>query len=254
VFHDRAAAYETRGSPAGMAAALPAPGGDMIFRQLFDRESSTYTYLLGDEISRHAALIDPVLVAVDRDLRLVAELGLELQTVLETHVHADHITAAGSLRRRAGARTVASVGGAPCVDTPVRHGDIVHVGAIAITVLATPGHSDDSVSFLVGDRVFTGDALLIRSAGRTDFQNGNAGQLYDSIRRVLFGLPDDTRVYPAHDYRGLTMSTVGEEKRCNGRIAGRSRDQFIALMSGLNLPPPQNIDVAVPANRACGEA
>lgn len=224
----------------------------MIFRQLFDLESSTYTYLVADAASRRAALIDPVLGQLERDLRLLDELGLTLDAVLETHVHADHVTAAGRLRERTGARTVAAASGAPCIDTHVGHGDVVRVGDLAITVLATPGHTDDSLSFLVGDRVFTGDALLIRSAGRTDFQNGDARQLYDSITRVLFGLPDETLVYPAHDYRGMTASTIGEEKRFNPRIAARSLDDFVTLMNNLQLPPPKQIAVAVPANRACG--
>jgi sulfur dioxygenase len=225
----------------------------MIFRQLFDAESSTYTYLLGDEGSRRAALIDPVIGQVDRDLELLAELGLELDAVLETHVHADHVTGAGKLRERTGARTVASEAGAACIDTHVRDGDVVRVGDLAIRVLATPGHTDDSLSFLVGNRVFTGDALLIRSAGRTDFQNGNASHLYDSITHVLYSLPDETLVYPAHDYRGMTVTTIGEEKRFNPRIpAARPREEFVALMNGLALPRPKQIDVAVPANRACG--
>ena len=224
----------------------------MIFRQLFDHESSTYTYLLGDETTRRAALIDPVLEQVERDLSLLAELGLQLDVVLDTHVHADHVTAAGTLRTRTGARTAGSANGAPCVNLSLGHGQVLRVGAIAITALATPGHTDDALSYLVGDRVFTGDALLIRANGRTDFQNGDPGTLYDSITRVLFRLPDDTRVYPAHDYKGMTVSTIGEEKRFNPRVAGKSRDEFITLMKELKLPPPKKIDIAVPANRACG--
>ncbi len=224
----------------------------MIFRQLFDPESSTYTYLLGDEATHKALLIDTVLEHVDRDLQVVRELGLSLALVLDTHVHADHVTAAGELRRRTGVPTVASIDGAPCVDVAVAHGEVIAVGAIALKVLATPGHTDDAMSFLVGDRVFTGDALLIRGAGRTDFQNGDAGQLYDSIHHVLYALPDETLVYPAHDYKGWTVSTIGEEKQFNIRVHGRSRDEFIAHMNSLHLPPPKKLDVAVPANRACG--
>lgn len=224
----------------------------MLFRQLFDPESSTYTYLLGDETTRRAALIDPVLEQVDRDLVLLDQLGLELDVVLDTHVHADHVTAAGTLRERTGARTAGSARGARCVDLPLARGQIVQLGALAIAVLATPGHTDDALSYLAGDRVFTGDALLIRATGRTDFQNGDAGALYDSITGVLFRLPDDTRVYPAHDYKGMTVSTIGEEKRFNPRLAGKSREQFIELMNGLTLPPPKKLDTAVPANRACG--
>jgi sulfur dioxygenase len=224
----------------------------MIFRQLFDSESSTYTYLLGDPEFGQAVLIDPVLEQIERDLGLVAELGLRLTHVLETHVHADHLTAAGALRERTGAQVLAGVKGAACVDRQLRDGEVLTVGGLQLTALATPGHTDDSMSYLWGDRVFTGDALLIRTAGRTDFQNGSAAQLYESITRVLFALPDATWVYPGHDYRGMTASTIGEERRLNARIAGRSREQFVALMNGLSLPRPKKIDVAVPANRACG--
>jgi glyoxylase-like metal-dependent hydrolase (beta-lactamase superfamily II) len=224
----------------------------MMFRQLFDRESSTYTYLIADERTKDAALVDPVLEHIERDLEIVRELGLGLVQVLDTHVHADHITAAGTLRERFGALTIGGEGGAPCVDRPVHHGDIIRLGSVEIHVLATPGHTSESVSFLMGDRVLTGDALLIRAAGRTDFQNGDAGELYDTLTRVLFRLPDETLVYPAHDYRGRTVSTIGEEKRFNTRVAGRTREEFIAVMNGLHLPEPTRLHDAVPANRACG--
>jgi sulfur dioxygenase len=225
----------------------------MIFRQLFDKESSTYTYLLADDATREALLIDTVVEQVDRDLELLRELSLELKYVLDTHVHADHITGAGKLRERTGAKSLAGRGGAPCVDMAVGHGDRIDLGSIEVKVLATPGHTNDSVSYLVGDRVFTGDALLIRGAGRTDFQNGDPGQLYDSIANVLFTLPDETIVYPAHDYRGRTVTTIAEEKRWNARIAGRSREEFIGVMNSLHLPDPLRIREAVPANLACGE-
>ncbi|QQR43148.1 MBL fold metallo-hydrolase [Myxococcus xanthus] len=224
----------------------------MLFRQLFDTTSSTYTYLLGDEERGTALLIDPVAEKLDRDLTLLRELGLSLTHALDTHVHADHVTASGLLRARTNAKVVSGITGAPCADIHVKHGDTLRAGTFTLQVLATPGHTDDSVSYLLGDRVFTGDALLIRGNGRTDFQNGNAGTLYDSITRVLFALPDETLVYPAHDYRGLTVTTIGEEKRHNPRVAGRSRDGFIQLMNNLGLPKPKLIDVAVPANRACG--
>ncbi|WP_375744543.1 MBL fold metallo-hydrolase [Corallococcus interemptor] len=224
----------------------------MIFRQLFDPESSTYTYLLGDEATRQAVLIDPVLEQVDRDLKLVGELGLTLTHVFDTHVHADHVTASGVLRERTQATVVGGVGGAACANVQARHGDEVRVGQLVFKVLATPGHTDDSLSYLLGDRVFTGDALLVRGNGRTDFQNGNASQLYDSLTRVLFSLPDDTLVYPAHDYHGHMATSIAEEKRHNPRVAGKSREEFIHIMENLHLPKPKKIDIAVPANRACG--
>lgn len=224
----------------------------MVFRQLFDAQSSTYTYLLADESTRQAALIDPVIENVDRDLGLVRELEFTLAYALDTHVHADHVTGAGAIRERTSAKTVSSRAGAPCADVHVGHGDVLHVGAIEIHVLATPGHTVDSVSYRVGDRVFTGDALLVRGCGRTDFQNGDPRQLYASLTKVLFALPDETQVYPAHDYRGHTATTIGEEKRLNPRIAGRSEDEFVAIMDSLHLPAPEKLDEAVPANRACG--
>jgi glyoxylase-like metal-dependent hydrolase (beta-lactamase superfamily II) len=224
----------------------------MIFRQLFDRESSTYTYLIADEGTREAALVDPVREQIERDLRLVEQLGLTLRLALDTHVHADHVTATGPLADRTGARIVGGHRAGACVDVPVRHGDVLSLGGLRVRVLETPGHTDDSVSYLVGDRVFTGDALLIRGCGRTDFQNGDAATLYHSITGVLFDLPGETLVYPAHDYKGHTVSTIAEEKRLNARVTGRSRDEFVALMNNLGLPKPKLIDVAVPANRACG--
>lgn len=224
----------------------------MLFRQLFDATSSTYTYLIADLASRKALLIDPVAEQAERDLTLVRQLGLTLSHVFDTHVHADHVTASGLLRQRTGATVVGGAAGAGCADVHVNHGDVVRVGAVELRVLATPGHTDDSVSYLMDDRVFTGDALLIRGNGRTDFQNGSASVLYDSITRVLFALPDETLVYPAHDYKGLTVTTIGEEKHHNPRVAGKSREEFIRIMDHLGLPKPKQIDVAVPANRACG--
>lgn len=224
----------------------------MLFRQLFDAESSTYTYLIADPVSRQAALIDPVLEQLERELTLLKELELTLTHVLETHVHADHVTASGQLRERTGCQVVASEGGASCANVHARSGDEVRVGGLTLRVLATPGHTDDSVSYLLEDRIFTGDALMVRGTGRTDFQNGSAGQLYDSITQVLFSLPDETLVYPGHDYKGRMVTTIGEEKRFNPRLAGKDRAAFIQLMAELNLPPPKKLDIAVPANRACG--
>lgn len=225
----------------------------MIFRQLFDSESSTYTYLIGDEATRHAVLIDPVFEQAERDLKLVAELDLTLTHVFDTHVHADHVTASGVLRERTKATVVGGVGGARCADIHVHHGEEVRVGDLVFRGLATPGHTDDSVSYLLGDRVFTGDALLIRGNGRTDFQNGNARQLYDSLTRVLFALPDSTLVYPGHDYLGRTVTSIAEEKQYNPRVAGRSEEEFIHIMENLHLPKPRKIDISVPANSACGD-
>jgi sulfur dioxygenase len=224
----------------------------ILFRQLFDRESSTYTYLVADPGTGDAVLIDPVREQVDRDLKLLEELGLRLGYAIETHLHADHVTGASLLRERTGAKTACARNGAPCADLPLSDGDVVHVGSIAIRVQATPGHTDDSVSLVVEGMVFTGDALLIRGNGRTDFQNGDPGQLYDSITQVLFALPDETRIFPAHDYKGMATSTIGEEKKHNARLAGRSRDEFIAIMNELHLPPPKKLAEALPANRACG--
>ena len=226
----------------------------MLFRQLFDSESSTYTYLIADEATGAAALIDPVREQLERDLRLIRELGLTLCYALDTHVHADHITAAGDLRERTAAQTVSCVtGGADCASVHLGHGGELRIGGLLLKALATPGHTDDSLSFLCEDLVFTGDALLIRGCGRTDFQNGSPGQLYDSVTQVLFALPDRTRVYPAHDYSGQTMTTIAEERRYNPRLAGKSREEFIALMNNLRLAPPKKLHVAVPANRACGK-
>lgn len=224
----------------------------MLLRQLFDQESYTFTYLLGDEESRQAVLIDPVREQLERDLRLIDDLGLTLRFVLETHVHADHVTSAGTLAERTGAITGASELGAACAGLHLRDGDRVWFGQSSLRVLATPGHTRDSLSFYTPGHVFTGDALFVRGTGRTDFQSGDAGALYDSITKKLFTLPDDTLVWPGHDYRGHSVSTVGEERRLNPRLAGKSREEFSAIMQGLHLAPPKKIQVAVPANLACG--
>jgi len=224
----------------------------MFLRQLFDAETWTYTYLVADPSSGKAALIDPVLEQVDRDLRLIDELGFELSYVLETHVHADHITGAGALRDRTGANTVAHARGAACIDSHVIDGDKLSLGSVTIEVLGTPGHTDDSLSYRVGDHVFTGDALLIRGSGRADFQNGDPATLFNSITQVLFALPDATTVWPGHDYKGRTCSTIGEEKRHNLRVAGKSVAEFIDIMNNLGLPAPRKLSIAVPANRQCG--
>jgi sulfur dioxygenase len=227
----------------------------MIFRQLFDPISSTYTYLLGDEETGKAALVDPVLPAWQRDLRLVRELGLELAYTVETHVHADHITSARRLRREAGSRIVyPAVNHPPCIDERMEEGRPLLVGGIRIEGLYTPGHTDDHFSYLVDGRVLTGDALLIDGCGRTDFQNGDADTLYRSVREKLFRLPDDTLVYPGHDYQGRCVSNIAQERQRNPRLGGeRTVEEFRTLMANLGLPYPRFIDYAVPGNRACGE-
>jgi sulfur dioxygenase len=228
----------------------------MLFRQLFDAETCTYTYLLADEETREAVLIDPVREQIDRDLELVGELGLELVHVLETHVHADHVTGAALLRARTGARTVVSRdGGAPCADVLVGDGDVVRFGKHELEVRATPGHTDGCVTYVTADRTmaFTGDALLIRGCGRTDFQQGNARTLYRSVHDKIFTLPDDCAIYPGHDYKGRTRSTVGEEKALNPRLGGgKTEDEFVAIMQDLDLAYPRKMDIAVPANVRCG--
>lgn len=224
----------------------------MILRQLYDHESSTYTYLVADPVTSQAALIDPVAEQLERDLALVRELGLTVALVLDTHVHADHVTAAGALRARTGARTAASQRGAPCVDLPLDGGAQLALGELTIEVLATPGHTDDSLCYRAGNDLFTGDTLLIRGCGRADFQNGDARALYRSITGTLFELPDTTVVWPGHDYNGRTSSTIGEEKRHNPRVAGKSEGEFVAIMDNLGLPPPKKLAVSVLANRACG--
>ncbi len=225
----------------------------MLFRQLFDAATSSYTYLLADEETCEALLIDPVLEQVDRDLQVLKELGLSLVYTLETHVHADHITGAAMLAQRTGSRMVAPrEGGPPCAEVRVSDGDVVQVGSLSLRVISTPGHTSGCVSYAMADRVFTGDALLIRTCGRTDFQGGDPGRLYDSITRKLFSLPDSTLVFPGHDYKGHTASTIGEEKRFNARAAGRNRDQFVELMQNLKLALPKRLHEAVPANLAGG--
>lgn len=224
-----------------------------MFKQLFDTESSTFTYLIVDELTKEAALIDPVDSQLERYIELLDSLGVQLKYALETHVHADHVTASGMLRQRLGIQTaVGQKCGATTADLQLNDGDTLTLGQQTITVMATPGHTAGSVSYLWRDRVFTGDALLINGCGRTDFQGGDAGTLYDSITQRLFTLPDETLVYPGHDYQGRRVSCIGQEKTINARLAGKSRDAFISIMQQLNLPKPKMIDIAVPANRKCG--
>ena len=228
----------------------------MLFRQLFDAKSSTFTYLLADEKTREAVIIDSVFEQVTRDAALIGELGLKLLYSLETHVHADHVTAAWLLKERFGSKIVASkAGGAEGVDMPVDEGDVVRFGNASVRVLSTPGHTNGCITFVCDDpkMAFTGDALLVRAAGRTDFQQGDAARLYRSVHDKIFGLPEDTLLYPAHDYQGRTSSSVWEEKRFNPRLGGdRSVGDFVGYRSNLGLPHPKQIDVAVPANLRSG--
>jgi sulfur dioxygenase len=227
----------------------------MLFRQLFDRQSNTYTYLLADLASKEAILVDPVLEQVERDLKLLQELQLKLRYCLETHLHADHITGTGKLRDLTGCCGVVPQNvQAECANLYLVDDNIIQIGKIVIKAIATPGHTDSHLAYLVdGNLVLTGDALLIRGCGRTDFQNGDPAILYDSITQKLFTLPDRTLVYPAHDYRGQTVSTIGEEKQWNPRFVGQNKQSFIQLMNSLDLLPPQKMMAALPANEQCGQ-
>ena len=226
----------------------------MQIRQLFDAETSTYSYLLWDEQSREAALIDSVDAQIERDLQLIEELGLKLSYTLETHIHADHVTAAGQIRQRVGSQAVVHRNSrSECADILVGDGDSISLGDQTIQILETPGHTDTCISFSIDGAVFTGDALLIRGCGRTDFQAGDPGTLYDAIHTRLFSLPDDTLVYPGHDYRGFSVSTIAEEKAHNPRLGGnRPKQAFVDLMNSLELDPPKKIAEAVPGNLECG--
>jgi sulfur dioxygenase len=228
----------------------------LVFRQLFDPQSSTYTYLLGDRLGGSAVLIDPVFEQVRRDAALIGELGLGLVATLETHVHADHVTGAWLLKRRLGSRIMlAAAGGAEGADRYLVEDDVVTFGARRLLVRATPGHTDSCVTYVLDDRsmAFTGDCLLIRGCGRTDFQQGDATALYRSVHDRIFSLPDDCLLYPAHDYRGLTATSVGEERRFNPRLGGEiAVGDFAGYMKNMRLAHPKLIDVAVPANLRCG--
>lgn len=229
----------------------------MIFRQLFDQTSSTYTYLLADPRSGKAVLVDPVFEQHQRDAALVRELELELLYTLDTHCHADHVTGAWLMRAAVGSKIALSAAyGARNVDVALAHGHVLRFGEEALEVRATPGHTDGCLSFVTParDRVFTGDALLVRGAGRTDFQAGSASRLFHSIQEQLFTLPDACAVFPAHDYEGRTSSTIGEERAFNPRIGGGAREEdFVGYMRNLGLPHPKQIALAVPANLRSGE-
>ncbi|AMO22163.1 hypothetical protein GCM10027034_24650 [Ramlibacter solisilvae] len=221
--------------------------------QLFDPASSTYTYVVFDESTSEAVIIDPVDEQLDRDLSVLKELGLKLAWTVETHAHADHITSAGLLAEHAGARTAAPEGcNIGTASVQLKHGDTLRFGSEELLALHTPGHTAGSMSYVWRGNVFTGDALLIGGCGRTDFQSGSSAALYRSITEVLFALPDETIVWPAHDYQGRTHSSIGQEKRTNPRIAGKTLAEFTAIMEDLHLPKPRRIDEAVPANLTSG--
>ena len=230
----------------------------LIFRQLFDPQSSTYAYLLADAASREAVLIDPVFEQAGRDAALLAELSFHLVCTLDTHVHADHVTGAALLRRRLGSKiAMAAAGGTEGADILLNAGDRVKFGSRYLSVRATPGHTQSCLSYVLDNETmgFTGDCLLIRGCGRTDFQEGSSEAMYRSVHTQIFTLPDDCLLYPGHDYRGLTLTSVAEEKRFNPRLGGAiSETDFVGYMRNLNLPHPKQIDIALPANLRCGEA
>lgn len=225
----------------------------MIFRQLFDQESSSYTYLLAARPGGEALLIDPVKNHAQSYLSLIAQLDLRLVIAIDTHTHADHITALGELRDATACVTMMGAHSkAECVSARFTEGQTLELGGLKLQALYTPGHTDESYSLVMADRVFTGDALLIRGTGRTDLQNGNAHAGYDSLFNKLLRLPDETLVFPAHDYKGWTVSSIGEERRHNPRLQVRSAGEYAALMASLKLDTPRLMDVAVPANLRCG--
>ena len=229
----------------------------MLFRQLFEKNSSTYTYLIADKFSKQAVLIDPVIDETEGYIRLLNELGLTLKVAMDTHTHADHITALGKLRELTGCETyMGQQANSSCANDSFHDGSKIKVGNIELTALHTPGHTDDSYCFQLEHKgqqyLFTGDTLLIRCTGRTDFQNGSATDQYSSLFDKLLKLPEDTWIYPAHDYKGWMVSTIGEEREHNPRLQVKDVVEYKNIMDNLNLPNPKMMDVAVPANRACG--
>lgn len=227
----------------------------MIFHQFFEQESSTYTYLLACEDTQQAILIDPVASEIEHYAKFLAVKNLTLAYSLDTHVHADHVTAANQLREEFGCKTVLHRNSdVACGDIFITDKSAIRIGDILVEARYTPGHTNACTSYVVEGMVFTGDALLIDGCGRTDFQEGNAATLYDSIHQQIFSLPDETIVYPGHDYKGRLSSTVGQERLHNARLGnGRSKQEFIDIMQNLNLPYPKKIDIALPANKACGK-
>ena len=227
----------------------------MIFRQLFDHTSFTYSYLIASRQGGEALLVDPVLENTERDMQSARDLDLRLVLAVDTHIHVDHITGLGQLREQTGCVTaMGEMTQAECLSTRFGDGEKLKLDGVDIQAIYTPGHTEDSYSFVLPHRVLTGDTLLIRGTGRTDFQNGDAGAQYDSLFGRILQLPDETLVYPAHDYNGMTVSSIGEEKRHNPRLQVTDRTAYIALMDGLVLSNPKMMDIAVPANRQCGLA
>jgi glyoxylase-like metal-dependent hydrolase (beta-lactamase superfamily II) len=225
----------------------------MLFRQMFERESSTYSYLIAARTGGEALIIDPVKEELPKYLQLIADLDLRLVFALDTHVHADHVTALGDLRAATDCATLMGTQTrAECVSRKLKDGERIRIDGIELQAIYTPGHTDDSYSFALPDRVFTGDTLLIRSTGRTDFQNGDPRAQYDSLFHKLLRLPDDTLVYPAHDYKGWTVSTIAEERAHNPRLQAKTEQEYVAVMKSLKLANPKLMDVAVPANLSCG--
>jgi len=225
----------------------------MLIRQLFDAQTFTYTYLVAAAYGKEAILVDPVDSKIEQYLKLIKELDLKLKYVFDTHVHADHITAAGKLREMTGCTTILGAEtGAPCASKTITDKEKITIEDIEFTALKTPGHTQDSYCLYTKGVLFTGDTLFIRGTGRTDFQAGNPEQQYDSIVNKLFTLPEDTIIYPGHDYNGNTTSTIYEEKNFNPRLAGKSIEEFKEIMNNLNLPNPKLMDIAVPANLKCG--
>lgn len=226
----------------------------MIFHQFFEEQSSTYTYLLASKQTAEAVLIDPVISEIEHYSQLLEAHNLTLAYSLDTHVHADHITAANQLRARFDCKTVIHRhSGVECGDILITHGSAIRIGELLIEARYTPGHTRACTSYVVDGMVFTGDALLIDGCGRTDFQEGDAATLYDSIHQHIFSLPDATIIYPGHDYKGRRASTVKQERLHNARLGqGRTKQEFIQIMDNLALPYPKQIDIALPANKACG--
>lgn len=227
---------------------------ELIFHQLFDKETSTYTYLLGDDETKEAVLIDPVIENIDRDIQLIQDLGLKLKYSLDTHVHADHITASGEIRKRTGALIgISSAYYLSCADLRLEDGQEIVFGSRKIKVIHTPGHTSGCLSYNVDNLLFTGDALLVRGCGRTDFQGGSSEKLFSSIREKLFLLDEETVVYPAHDYKGFSKTSIGHEKRLNPRLnLNITKEEFVKIMGNLKLDNPVKIKEAVPANLHCG--